>query len=355
MPKVSFIIPIYNCELHVEECLKGILETGLDEFEIILVDDGSKDNSGVICNDWAQKYKEIHVIHQKNAGVSAARNVGIQKAEGDYIVCLDADDNIESEKIRNVVEIISKSKDIDLLIYGISFDYFKNGKCYRRDKLSYPREGILEKDEWCAEYYNLFMANSLSPVWNKIFKRDIIIKNHLQFSEKMFLYEDLEFVFQYMAYCNVIYNSTEIIYHYRQPEDEGKAKRRIKKIKSLNNFIYSIEKTLNEEISRLEIKEDAVRLEMRKILSRLYFWLTREKIDVSSRKEIKEICEEMRLWYNEHIDLFDEVFSKDERYLINKIINKQENWLIMNRTQTWIRHQIAVKVKNTTLYQRWKG
>ena len=103
--KFSIIIPVYNVEKYIEKCLISILEQSYSDYEIIVVDDGSKDKSGVICDEFSQKYNQITVIHIPNGGVSNARNIGISKATGEYYWFIDSDDYIKP----NSLEIIARS------------------------------------------------------------------------------------------------------------------------------------------------------------------------------------------------------------------------------------------------------
>ena len=94
MPKVSIIVPIYNSEAHLSRCIDSILAQTLTDFELILVNDGSQDNSGKICDNYAQKDSRIIVLHKENGGTSSARNVGLKKSRGEYITFVDSDDTI---------------------------------------------------------------------------------------------------------------------------------------------------------------------------------------------------------------------------------------------------------------------
>lgn len=109
MKKISIIVPIYNAENHLEKCIKSILTQTVEDLELILVDDGSKDNSLSICKAYANKDSRIKVIHQKNAGVSAARNHGIEVAEGDFIGFVDSDDWIDAHMYEILLEEAKKT------------------------------------------------------------------------------------------------------------------------------------------------------------------------------------------------------------------------------------------------------
>ena len=105
--KISIIIPVYNVENYLRQCIESILEQEYEEKEIILVDDGSTDNSGSICDEYADKYENVLVIHKENGGLSDARNVGLAKAAGEYVLFVDSDDFVEENSLSPIVEIVN--------------------------------------------------------------------------------------------------------------------------------------------------------------------------------------------------------------------------------------------------------
>lgn len=108
--KFSVIVPVYNVEKYIEECLDSILKQDYDNYEILLIDDGSTDNSGNICEIYAAKNEKIKVFHKKNGGLSSARNIGIEKATGDYLVFVDSDDYIAPWSLSEFYKVLKKGK-----------------------------------------------------------------------------------------------------------------------------------------------------------------------------------------------------------------------------------------------------
>lgn len=134
--KFSFIIPVYNMEKYLTECLNSVFNQTVKDFEVILINDGSTDSSGEICDQYSKKYDFVHTIHQKNEGLSEARNAGIKLAKGDYIVLLDSDDFIRE----NALEILSKIIDArhpEVIISNYYYTY-ENGKNFYSDKWNVP-------------------------------------------------------------------------------------------------------------------------------------------------------------------------------------------------------------------------
>lgn len=338
MMNYSFIIPVYNCKAYLPACVESILASGREDCEIILVNDGSTDGSGAVCDGLAGKYPQVRVIHQPNGGASAARNRGIREAAGEKVIFFDADDTIDSAALGEILED-PRCIHADLTIFGLTFDYYYNGQCYRRDPLFYEQEGVLEKDEWCREFTRLYEKNSLSPVWNKVFRRDILQIHSLELDQGMFLYEDFEFVLRYMAHCESIFNVPQAIYHYRQSEDEGNAKRRLARIDCLSEFLKPIEAAVNALPGVPAEQKEAV-------LVQLYQVLAREKISVSDLKQVGELCGDYARWYaDRRCTDGDNVFHRN-------IMDRKALKLKLLDQKTALRHRIAVWVKAHNLYKR---
>ena len=185
---VSIIIPIYNAEEYIEECIKSIITQTYKNIEIILINDGSRDNSINICKEYLKKDKRIIIINQLNKGVSTARNSGITIAKGEYITFIDADDTIEKEHINHLVNTIKKTK-TDLSICGIQRTY-KKEKNISTNILT--ETIILDKKN---TYKEMLLNQDISGyVWNKLYKKEIL--NQMKqnyFNESISIAEDYEF------------------------------------------------------------------------------------------------------------------------------------------------------------------
>nr|WP_302853132.1 glycosyltransferase [Methanosphaera stadtmanae] len=128
--KVSIVIPVYNVEKYIERCLKSILNQTLDSIEVIVIDDGSTDNSGKICDEFSTKYKNVKTFHKRNGGVSSARNLGISIAKGEYIGFVDPDDFIHVNMYK---ELYENAKKVNSDIAICSFKEIKGNKIYKED------------------------------------------------------------------------------------------------------------------------------------------------------------------------------------------------------------------------------
>lgn len=332
MMKISFIVPVYNCIDYLEACVGSIMAVPLNDSEILLIDDGSTDGSGALCDKLARKYPKIRVIHQANGGVSSARNQGIREASGEYLLFVDSDDTLESDMIVDLAAKMHKSG-ADAAIFGISFDFYRGKNCYRSSVMAYPFDGCMEKNIWGAAFENLFVHNSLSSSCTKILKKEILQREDLLFSEDMFLYEDLEFFLRYLSKCDTILLDSRPIYRYRQSEDEGNAGRRLKRIDSIPELLKPIEEALEK------LPETVSKTDRAKVLQQLHLVLAREKIAVSDIKTIQAICRDYRKWAeNRQLPMEEDSFQ-------TLLLEGKAKQLWLRNKKTQLRHWIAVRVK----------
>lgn len=335
--KYSFVIPVYNCKAYLEGCVASICSVQGVDYEVLLVDDGSTDGSGALCDTLAETYPQVRVIHQENGGASAARNRGIRESQGENLLFIDADDVIDAAALGAILAD-ARCGQADLTIFGLTFDYYRKGRCYRSDALWHDHDGVFTKEAWGTTFSDLYQKNSLSPVWNKVFKRDILRRCCLELDAGMFLYEDFEFVLRYMAHCGDIWNVPKAVYHYRQSEDEGNAKRRLRRVESINDFLQPIEAAMEALVRANSVLQQETADD---VLLRLYLVLAREKISVSSTDEVRRICREFAEWSARKGIQCHQDAKFQERLLRGKAAS-----LILADRKTALRHKLAVWVKS---------
>lgn len=201
-PKISVIVPVYNAEKYLHRCIDSILSQTFTDFELLLIDDGSKDESGKICDRYAEKDVRIRVFHKKSGGASSARNTGLDNAKGEWIAFCDADDYVFPDWL----DIFTKnSRKSDLVVQG-----------YITDKCTIPT-GVNYTGNACGTFMALAQYSIVGYLWIKLFRRDIIYRNKLRFREDTVFREDEEFVLRYL---NVTKNATCIktgTYVYNMP------------------------------------------------------------------------------------------------------------------------------------------
>lgn len=198
MDLISIIVPVYNVEKYIKQCVDSILNQSYSNIEVILVDDGSPDNCPRICDEYALIDKRVKVIHKKNSGVSAARNTGIEESSGKYIMFCDSDDYVHPKWCEELHKAISNDG-VDLGICGYvcaDIDNTQIGK----EKIYSTKESveIIRKDQ----FFNLYEREFINMPWNKIFKRNVIINNDLRMDSNIQYNEDLLFVMEYIKSAN---------------------------------------------------------------------------------------------------------------------------------------------------------
>ncbi len=207
--KVSIIVPIYNAQKTIERCVDSILNQDYTDFELLLIDDGSKDESGVICDAYAAKDERVRVIHKENSGVSDTRNLALDEAKGEYLQFLDADDWITPNATRLLVES-AEQNNCDMVIS----DFYRVIGERLSHKGSIDEDGVLSREEFA----NFMMENPADfyygVLWNKLYRRAIVEKYHLRMDSKISWCEDFMFNLEYIRYCENVYVLQVPIYYY---------------------------------------------------------------------------------------------------------------------------------------------
>ena len=213
MKKISIIVPVYNVEQELPRCIESLTNQSFENIEIILVNDGSSDSSLEICYDYAQKDSRIIVINQKNKGLSGARNVGLLKASGLYVLFVDSDDYICRLSCEKFIEIIMKSEP-DIIV-GVGEKVFKGGVELMRHTNLIPKR-VYSSSEYVMK---AIVANQwYAPVWLKIYKREFLISNKL-LQREGFLHEDMEFLPRVFLLDSRVVYMDYIFYYYIIRED----------------------------------------------------------------------------------------------------------------------------------------
>lgn len=294
MPLISVIIPVYNSEKYLPICMEKIINQTLTDFEVILIDDGSTDDSSTICDVYAKKDSRISVIHQKNSGQAVARNRGISISKGKWIVFIDSDDVVSVNYLQTLYNCVYKNSAQMAfcgIVQGNIFDesHFKenldkqyiNNIC--EDTLIY----LINKDNFA--YWT---------VWGKIILADIVKKN--LFTDG-YIYEDVAVVFKWINNCEKFVYIEDLMYFYRTNEDSTTRKNySVKKLDRLWALNQHIEFYINKEM-----------LKMTNIICSTYYFLAAEsyknllkinEIDVA--RELKRKTKIHHSKYKKYIGLF---------------------------------------------------
>ena len=198
-PKLSIIIPIYNTEAYLPRCLDSVLSQSYTDFELLLVDDGSTDNSGAICEEYTQKDARINVFHRENGGICAARNTGLDNAQGEWIYLVDSDDELMPDGLRTLVECIND--DVDVVMGGYE-QYDLDGNLIETEK-NHAITTLSKRDSLLVLFQEHSIHYSyLGYVWNRLFRNRIIQDYDLRFDTTVRIKEDTLFVTQYLCKSN---------------------------------------------------------------------------------------------------------------------------------------------------------
>ena len=309
--KISIIVPVYNVEKFLIQCVESITNQTYKNIEIILVDDGSTDNSGKICDELATKDERIKVIHKENAGVSCARNVGMDAATGEYLMFPDSDDFLFENSCEVLVNKI-KSEKADFVIGNYS-NCNEDGTLWEKpvfNKEKYKEFRLSIKD--CRDSF--FVMNSAA--WNKIFNHEFILKIGARFAEGYTIAEDAMFTTYCFIKSKKVFYLPDIIYAYRRRAATTSAS-----VNCTSGYFYAINK------SYLRIYEnfrDNDEIEFyRCFYAKSMTYMLYKFIDSTllSYDERLDVLMEMRWFYKLSVDLEVPACQESLSVIINKIIS----------------------------------
>ena len=235
--EISIIVPVYNVEKYLERCLKSLISQTFENYEIILIDDGSSDNSGKICDDYAKRYEKIRVIHQKNAGLSAARNVGIKQSIAPYILFVDSDDTIDEFACEKLYETMMKE---NVEIVRANSIIVKEEKFFPEKKKNVISGKVYNGLEFLVRNIQNGTMSMCAPY--SLYKKDIIEKSNLFFKEGI-LHEDELWTPQiYLEASKVVWLDYDFYYHYIRENSITQAKNKSRNANDLINICFTLYK-----------------------------------------------------------------------------------------------------------------
>lgn len=208
--KISIIVPVFNVEEFLNKCIDSIVSQSYSNIEIILVNDGSTDGSGEICDQWAKKDNRIRIIHKKNGGLSDARNAGIEEASGDFISFIDSDDFISPTYIQYLYDLLIDN-DADLSVCQL-FEVDEYGKELNKRSESLKKEHLVQGNEKCLQEF-LINSDIGTVAWRKLY-RTCMFKPYFRYPKGKY-HEDVWTTYKYIAKCNRIAIGYQQLYAYR--------------------------------------------------------------------------------------------------------------------------------------------
>lgn len=255
---VSVIVPIYNVSTYLKECIESICRQSFRNLEIILVDDGSTDSSGMICDNYAKQDARIRVIHKPNGGLVSARKAGLSASTGNYILCVDGDDWIEPDMVFCMLDA-ALQENTDIVLCG----FFEN----TGDMEKIVRHGVLpgryDKAAMKEEIYpdmlgSGFFEQKIFPhMWGKLFQRECLFRFQMQVDDRLTMGEDVVCVWACLMSVHSIFIMTESLYHYRQTTGSmiKQISSRTRECESYRLLYQSIKVALEEYLPMYHLRE----------------------------------------------------------------------------------------------------
>lgn len=259
---LSIVIPVFNAEKYISYCVASLENRKNKGIEILLVNDGSTDSSLAVCRCLAQWDNTIRVIDSENKGVSAARNLGMQNANGKWILFVDADDYLEAGAVDYIIENLPQDENV-MCRFGMCKDYYRNGMLYETKRLEYVffigESADYKKKFSIKDDFNfLFENNVFDSACLCLFNKSVVKSNDLRFIEGMRVREDSEFLLHYLEIVETVEVWNCFLYHYRIDGDEGYSLRRETRIVDIERIASRYVRILSAVCKEQKGGEEAV-------------------------------------------------------------------------------------------------
>lgn len=213
MPKISIVVPVYNTSLYLKQCIESLINQDFSDYEIILVNDGSTDDSGSVCDFYSSKYSFITTIHKENGGPSDARNVGIERSTGEYILFVDSDDFIHPNSLSNLYKTIHEMPEVDV-IFLEAMKFFPNGEIVPFGE-GFMKENIYGKSQVEVLQHIASLNKFPGSACTKLVRSKLIKTKNLYFKKGQ-LSEDIDWTLRLLLAANSFSYCSSYIYYYRQ-------------------------------------------------------------------------------------------------------------------------------------------
>ena len=327
MPLFSVIVPVYNAELTIDRCIKSILEQSTDDFEFILVDDGSEDASLSICEKYSRQDPRIIVYSQRNSGVSSARNKGIELSSGDYLVFVDSDDYIEINYLRNFIT----DNMPDMIIGGYKLDDADGNEL---NIISYATESLTAKKDKYA-LYKSFIEGKFNTVWGKAFKRVFLSDGDVFFNDEIDMGEDTLFVVKFLKRTSSIMIIDNSAYHYVN-QTKGSITSKITETVLIDKLEAAYTMIFQElsDIFNKECAKKGVSMRLGQIYKSIFNTSVAQYVD--KKNVIKHLYKQT--WFRNSLDYVDKLYG-DENYKYRAIL-KTKNYIILD---LYVKYKMLLK------------
>lgn len=307
--KVSVIIPVYNSKKYLKKCLDSVMNQNYFNYEVLIIDDGSTDDSPNIIDEYENRFNNIKAFHNKNNGVSYCRNFGIEKANGEYIMFQDSDDWLANDSA--ISNLVSGIKDCDFVCGSFTEIWpFLNRKVILKENIYKNNEN---KESFSEVIFNMHEA-----CWGRLFKKKLLVNNNIKFKEHIKNGEDAIFIHDYMSICNLISCIDKIVYCYNKLES--------------NTLVSKFDKDLfkwrkQEALSRFNAYD--------KWCSNPSFY--KSEMSIKYLSDIFETYYESTLNENEIYDILVETLKYFDTYIM------KDNYEICRQSQSYVRKELNNK------------
>ena len=294
----SVVIPCYNCVKTLEATVNSVRACGLTDYEILLIDDGSSDGTAKLCDSLCVRYPELRCVHQENAGVSAARNRGIDEAQGEYLWFVDADDTVLPLNIESILKAIREG--VDFIMFGMRFLYVHHGRVVMRENMSCGSLVELTQQDLGSHFRALFDKNYFTAIWNKLIRKSILTENQIYFDPTLINYEDLHFSLVLVGCCKTIMALPEPYYCYVNEFGHDRTVDRIQRIQDVIAYTDKVVApfyALNEQLCGtgcLPIEG------LSEIILRLYLEAVYFKLKTADNDDMRWLCTAVQQSKNIH-------------------------------------------------------
>ena len=283
-------MPIYNAEKYLHESVESVLRQTFVDFELILVNDGSKDGSAKICNEYAFKDHRVKVIHKKNGGVSSARNRGIKESIGAYIMFIDSDDQVVADFFEKSYKA-AVDNNADLSVFGIVMETYKDNQKIQEEKyILSGSQNIYTPQMLLCDWDKKFPAICMCAPFAKLYALRIIQDNNIYFDESMSRAEDTYFNLQFLWFARSIYFSNDCCYRYLRINENSLYGKFHKDIYEIHNKVFS---KLRELINRYNADNDTIETSyFSNLINGLYehFWSNNQTTYEEKKEYLKKVA-----------------------------------------------------------------
>lgn len=282
-PKISVIMPVYNVERYVSKSIESIINQSFNDFELIIVNDGSTDNSKEIIEKYAKLDSRITIINKENEGVASARNLGIDRSIGKYLFFCDSDDYAEEHMLERLYKKIEE-KNAEIVISGFFMQYNEN-ECIKNYRVSTEKEYYyVEKNEFINDMYEFIKINLINTPWNKLYLNRVIKKENLRFENRFG--EDAFFNVNYLKIINKVLIIPDTLYYWNRSRENSETDKIYKDINAFLSEKYSVFIKLKELYGN---KQENIKIFNNYFASRIVQFvqeLANAKIHLSEKKKL---------------------------------------------------------------------